>query len=281
MNVGMSPSPSLRRHWSMESFLGHSLIVDSSFLPLPYAGLAVAAGVSIVVRNGQGRMNTINSRESRGCTLIELLVVISIVLILIALLFPALNLVEERANKTKCLTNCRQIAIAAQTLMGELGEGLPYRNDPVSWGQAADTLLPYVRNIEAVFDCPANPGNRDYPQCRMTSGFYVDYEMNGFVCQTPNTECRRQGMISDFSKVAYAYDYPYEWYANYRAHGVYKLPSGESGASQRQNDGVNCAYLDGHAAWLPDAEMGQIWLASNDGVDKFFLRGHNLPGGCN
>ena len=47
-------------------------------------------------------------------TLIELLVVIAIIAILVAILFPAIAIVEERAHKAKCLSNTRQIAQAAR-----------------------------------------------------------------------------------------------------------------------------------------------------------------------
>lgn len=207
-------------------------------------------------------------------TLIEMMVVITIIVILVALLFPAISVVEERANKTKCLNNCKQIAVAAQTMMGELVEKLPYRDDPMAWGQGADSLLPYVKYVEEVFDCPANPGintaswasPEEKMQCLMASGRYTDYELNGFLCSSSNNMWRRQSMITDYSLAAFAYDYPYN---------PNKSSSYDPDKDRAHRGGVNCAYLDGHATWLADKDMGLVGWAFPD-ADKFFHKGHDF-----
>src|SRR5437667_6380730 len=60
--------------------------------------------------------------QTAGITLLELLVVISIIVILAALLLPALAKTKAKANRISCLNNLKQIGAASHLFANEHGD---------------------------------------------------------------------------------------------------------------------------------------------------------------
>ena len=97
---------------------------------------------------------TRSSSLRKGFTLIELLVVIAIIAILAAILFPVFAQAREKARATSCLSNEKQVALAAIMYTSDNDETFMEGNDSYGKGDGwAGQLYPYVKSTGA-YICP-------------------------------------------------------------------------------------------------------------------------------
>lgn len=107
----------------------------------------------------------------RAFTLVELLVVVGLIAVLIGILMPALAAARAQARAVACLSNVRQIAMAAIQYVQE-------HKTYVTWSAGSDRkelLYPYLKQgkdnndnaVRQVWHCPAN----ERPEQEASYGF--------------------------------------------------------------------------------------------------------------
>ena len=204
-------------------------------------------------------------------TLIELLVVITIIGILAALLFPVLSGIREKANRTVCLSNLRQLAVASLAYAADNKGFLPYPN----WGNNAafapgwaynlaltgdpNTDLPggalwrYVHNIN-VYRCPI-----DKPPYKSTGQMITSYVMNGAV---GGYGAVHSYTLSEF----YGNDILFwEGDPNVMGNGGDLGQYPWEGMCSRHVDAAHVACFDGHTERIPLAEFNSLAGTSSSG----------------
>ncbi len=190
-------------------------------------------------------------RNRKGFTLIELLVVIAIIAILAAILFPVFARAREKARQTSCLSNLKQMGLAAQMYAQDYDEQFcyapsgtyggtnyygyvgswAYTLDGKTWNMTLGTLFPYVKNSQ-IFICPSDTIGR-------TTG--SSYEMNincsgvamAMLTQPASTVLFGDSIMDD---------------------GEFGPPLNAANSNNEignfiHNNGANYAYADGHAKW--------------------------------
>ncbi|NLO04601.1 MAG: prepilin-type N-terminal cleavage/methylation domain-containing protein [candidate division WS1 bacterium] len=170
----------------------------------------------------------------RGFTLIELLVVIAIIAILAAILFPVFARAREKARQSSCLSNLKQIALGAIAYSQDYDERwVRYRYpNPYYW---RDKLMPYVNNMQ-VFVCPSR-----VPDKITTYTYGINYNhLHGWALADVKYPSEHLAFCDNHNALAGC---------PCQSAYLYTTP----GAITLHNDGINIAYVDGHAKWMkPD-----------------------------
>ena len=209
-----------------------------------------------------------------GFTLIELLVVIAIIAILAAILFPVFARAREKARQTNCLSNTKQIGLAAMQYIQDYDEKWHrhYYSVPTALpqpdGSAATRdflwthmIYPYVNNPQ-VFSCPSSSEQMAFNSAT-TYNYAFNYHGSGLMNH------RKIANILHPAETLVYVDGGSYIAAPFIAPGanpdLRTDPGGHyyiDSVKAWHNDGCNVAYADGHSKWvgyMPVIKTQSMW----------------------
>ncbi len=212
--------------------------------------------------------------RKHGFTLIELLVVIAIIAILAAILFPVFARAREKARQTSCLSNCKQMGLAAMMYLQDYDSTYPKAylfpacnmgSLGYNYGNWYVLLVPYVKNGQ-IYVCPSLSANKSGSTYSIAAlgikyaslgyGWNIGTQASGYTdgfgyyygdgqpyrTEATITSPAETILIGDISNYSGNY--------NYLVH----VPNGTGYLPNLHNNGGNYAYADGHAKWLTQSD---------------------------
>jgi prepilin-type N-terminal cleavage/methylation domain-containing protein/prepilin-type processing-associated H-X9-DG protein len=229
------------------------------------------------------------TRQRQGFTLVELLVVIAIIALLMAILMPALSKARKQAKATICLSNLKQIGIAAMLYAEDWDSYIPRganTGDPIWFVQ----FLPYLghktndgdyRNVD-IYRCKSFPrdghGLNNIPNSRQTVCYVINDWTFSSRSDTQGNQVSKPTRLSVFKRPAYTIYLADNEAGSWRpiiedenstdimrcdifdpghlpTSNSTNITYGRRIARERHREGCNVLFLDWHAEYIKAEDM--------------------------
>lgn len=175
--------------------------------------------------------------REKGFTLVEILIVIAIIAMLAAMLLPALSGARERARRTTCLNNLKQIFAAFEMYAEDY-----YENYPADEVAIYSTIYPDLIKTPHTFWCPSTISRGVRAPDRIDATNWNNSYAFVFGLTTSNNCPSPVPVISD--------------------KGIFAGSSADYG---NHVYGMNVAYLDGSTMWVLQPKVIYYNGTSNQG----------------
>jgi prepilin-type N-terminal cleavage/methylation domain-containing protein/prepilin-type processing-associated H-X9-DG protein len=212
-----------------------------------------------------------------GFTLMECLVVVACLSMLAGLLYPVLASAREEARRSRCLSNLRQLAGAYHLYLQNWDERLPDWLQPsltrtrllgrrLYW---TEYLLPYLRS-EALFH-DASAVGKPFDGLTLADYALLTWGPSGrWTLEEPHFRWPGAPMrLADVVRPAESIQFADGWTTTAgSAIDAWAPTGGRTESRLRHRGGLNAAFVDGHARWLPE---DQFWRVTTDGRGLYWL----------
>ncbi|MBW3637368.1 MAG: DUF1559 domain-containing protein [Armatimonadetes bacterium] len=207
---------------------------------------------------------------AKGFTLTEVLIVICIVMMLAAILLPALSRANDNARRISCASNLKQLSLGLRIYVQDYDDFFIPSGDiftvPGGW---SERLAPYLKSSQ-VFQCPSEGTEQDNFALDYTDYYYnlnLGPRLGGSVNEasieySANTIVLGEGTSRES-------DYSCRGLGEQECFFSLFTVTVPASATKRHFEGANYAFADGHVKWLRPFAIADSSTRASSEINSF------------